>query len=293
MSKPIYIDPRLRRLFERRIHRTIQDPTIWGNQPINRLFLLYGQNGSGMEEALIQLTIDYSVPFRHIKVTKDTKKMVEEFNTLDCNYVPLLIIRKGHLLRYHQSLFLITHNLVHRFNTEVGFIIVISEDVPDSDEHPFWEQFKVRIPMGLPKKDDYKKLLEYYFQSWSISKSPAVGNIDLDFEELAICCDYATPKDVKHFVRRVIGYVIDQYPENRVTINMDLLKQQFMYNSLGVKELYCITNKDGHAIQSRYDPEGQTTLDAPTINEAYEREQKRAKKEEKEEEKQSTMVYLE
>lgn len=273
LKKPIYIDSRLRRLFERQIARPLQNPKLWGNEMINRLFLLYGQKGSGMEEAILQLILDNKIDFKDVKVTKDAKEMAEIFNNLKTNqnFVPLLVIRKGHLLQYHRDIFLIAHHLKRL--TFAGIIIVISEDVPDN-ENPFWEQFKSRIPMKLPNKDHYRLLLEYYFKRWEQSGSPAVTKIDLDFNQLAVCCDYATPSDVKHFVRRIIDHVIEKYPEERFEITNESIRD-FMFASLGVKELLCITNKDGHALQAKYDPEGVT--DAPTIEEIDQREPKRAK----------------
>ncbi len=274
MNKPIFIDPKLRSTFERLISRPASHPEIWGDQPINRLFLLFGQKGTCMDEALVQLTMDYNVPFVGLRITKDAKEMSDTFKELidpQRPFIPLLIIRKGHLLKYHTSLFLTTFNLKKIPN--IGFIFVISEEVPD--ESVFWEQFKIRIPMGLPKKNHYKELLSYYFNHWASSKSPAVGPIDLDYEELAISCDYATPNDVKRFVRSVISYVIDQYPDNKVIIDMDLLKNGFMFASLGVKELLCITNKDGHALQLKFDPTGATN--APSVDDANLREKKRVK----------------
>ncbi len=275
MTKPIFVDSKLRHTFERLVSRPAAHPEIWGDQPVNRLFLLSGQKGTGMDEALVQLTIDYNVPFVSITVTKDGKEMTDNFKELSDParpFIPLLIIRKGHLLRYHTGIFLTTFNLKKVPN--IGFIFVISEVPPNDEESPFWEQFKVRLTMGLPKKSDYKGLLEYYFNRWAMSKSPAVGPFDLDYDELAICCDYATPSDVKNFVRRVISHVIDEYPESKVIINMDLLKG-FMFASLGVKELLCITNKDGHALQLKFDPRGAT--DAPSVGEANMREKKRIK----------------
>lgn len=276
LKKPVYIDSKLRRVFERYITR---DPSLWGNQRVNRLFLLYGQNGSGMEEAVIQLTIEYNVRFYDVKVTTNVKQTMEDMGKVPPSL--LLIVRKAHLLKHYQ-LPPLTTMFPNRF------IVAISED-PENDE------FKFTIPMSLPKKDDYARLLEYYFTSWARSGSPAVTPINLDYKELAICCDYATPKDVKHFVRAVIAHVIEEYPETRVTIDMELLQSRFMHRSLGTKDLFCITNKDGHSIQMRYDREGQATLEAPGIQEALDRALKRAKKEEEEEgeEKEETKVYLE
>lgn len=280
LKKPVYIDPKLRRVFTRYITR---DPALWGNQPLNRLFLLYGQNGSGMEEAVIQLTIEYNVRFYDVKVTANVKQTMEDMGKVPRDGL-LLIVRKAHLLRHYGNH---VPPLVKAFPNR--FILAISED-PENDDG----QFKFKIPMSLPKKDDYARLLEYYFTSWQRCGSPAAATpINLDYKELAICCDYATPKDVKHFVRGVIAHVIEEYPETRVTIDMELLQSRFMYRSLGTKDLFCITNKDGHSIQMRYDPEGQTTLDAPSIQETLDRALKRAKKEEEGEEKEETKVYLE
>lgn len=271
LKKPIFIDSRLRRLYERQIARPLKTPEIWGNEGFERLFLLYGQKGTNMEEAILQLTLENDIGFKDVTITKDAKEMTEIFEKLKNNnlFIPLLIIRKGHLLQYHRDIFLISYHLKRL--PSLGMIVVISENIPDS-ENPFWEQFRMRIPMKLPKKEYYKELLIYYFKRWEQSKSPAVTKINLDFDNLAISCDYATPSDVKHFVRRIIRHIIEKYPEERPEIDDDFVKQ-FMYASLGVKELLCITDKDGHLIQSKYDPEGIT--DAPTIEEADEREPKR------------------
>ena len=179
LKKPIFVDSKLNYLFERQIARPIKTPSIYGNEKINRLFLLYGQKGSGMEEAVIQLCEDHKVDFKDIKITKDAKEMSLLFESLKqrTDFVPLLIIRKGHLLQYHQSLFLITYNLKQlKFP---GIILVISEDIPNNDT-PFWEQFKNRIPMKLPTKSHYKQLLEYYFKR---STSPAITKIDLNYDD--------------------------------------------------------------------------------------------------------------
>lgn len=271
LKKPIFIDSHLRRVFERQIARTIKTPSIWGNEKINRLFLLYGQKGSGMTDAVLQLCVDNEIAYKDIVVTKDAKEMFELFESLKkrTDFIPLLIIRKGHLLQYHQNIFLTTYNLKQL--KYPGIILVISEDIPGANESPFWEQFKHKYPMKLPNKDHYKKLLEYYFKRCT---SPAVKKIDLNYDDLAISCDYATPADVKRFARRVIEHVIERYPEEEVEINDEMIKD-FMYASLGVKELLCIINHDGNAIQNKYDPEG--IRDVPTVEETEYREAKRHK----------------
>ena len=271
LKKPIFIDSKLRRIFDRQIVRAIKSPSIWGNEKIDRLFLLYGQRGSGMEEAVLQLCEEHSLDFKNITITKDGKEMFDLFQEVQKRdtFIPFFIIKKGHLLQYHRDIALISFNLKKLKN--LGIILVISEDIPGSNESPFWDQFEIKIPMKLPNKQHYAQLLEYYFKR---STSVAVKNVNLKYNDLAISCDYATPRDVKLFARRVIRSVIERYPEEQVEINDEMIKQ-FMFASLGVKELLCITNTDGHAIQSKYDPEGLT--DAPTVQDMEHRETKRHK----------------
>jgi hypothetical protein len=278
IKKPIFVDPRLRRIYERQIYRPMMQPDLWNGQKMQRLFLLYGQKGSGMEDAILQLLKEHPPSsFSAIRVTKDAAEMKEVFGALkkETKFIPLLIIRKAHLLKYHREIFLITHDL--KLLQNVGFIIAISEDVPD-EEHPFWEQFQpgARIPNGLPNKDFYKQLIDWYVQDWEKSGSPAAvqkgspgGSLfaPLDTSELAICCAYTTQSDVKRFIRRIIGHIIDLYPEERPLITMDTLRDLgFLYPFAGSTSVLSISPNDGHMIQMRYDPKGIT--EAPTANEA-------------------------
>ncbi len=154
---------------------------------------------------------------------------------------------------------------------------MISEEVPNEEESPFWEQFVpgARLPNALPNKDFYKMLLDWYLKEWKECGSPAalvatnaphLNQFDLDTSELAICCAYSTQSDVKRFFRRIIDYIIDLYPEHRPTITMDLLREQgFLYPFAGTS-IMSITPKDGHMIQMRYDPQGIT--EAPSVEDA-------------------------
>ncbi len=269
-KKPIFVDPRLRRVFERQIWRPLVAPELWKGHRMQRVFLHYGQKGAGMEEAVLQLLDERpEVTFKALLVTKDAAEMKEAFATLkkDSKFTHLLIIRKGHLLKYHRELFLTTHDLKHLPNS-VGFILVLSEEIPNDEESQFWEQFPPgqRIPTALPTKDFYKKLLEWYFSEWKKSESPAalgteLGQLDLD--ELAICCAYSTQSDVKRFVRWIIDYIIDQYPDSKQVPTMEFLKERgFLFPFAGTS-IMSISSKDGHMVQMRYDPQGIT--EAPSI----------------------------
>lgn len=285
-KKPVYVDPRLQRLFERHIHRFITSPQLWGTGThVDRIFLLYGQKGSGMVEAVSELINRFNIVFTSITVTRDPVAMERAWvvpPTTDGGFLPLFVINDAHLLALHRgTMTLVTHQL-KRLLGHFGFILAISEDVPD-DEHPFWRQFKVRIPMSLPKKDDYAKLIEWHFDRWVAHSGSEVakGNHSIDYNELANCCDYTTPADVRRFVRRVINHCIDQYPENHIVLTTDYIKEHFMFPLVRSRDLLCISDKDGLAIQNRYDPTGAT--DASTIAESVAR--KRVREE--------TKVYLE
>jgi len=274
-KKPIFVDARIRRTFERRIWRPLVQPDLWKGQKLNRVFLYYGQKGSGMEEAILQLLDEHpEVKYTAVKVTKDAAEVKEAFTRLkkETVFIPLLIIRKGHFLKYHREIFLITHHL--KLLPSVGFTIVLSEEVPNDEESPFWEQFGpgARIPNGLPNKDFYQSLLDWYLKDWAQCGSPASlpapnaphwKQFDIDTAELAVCCAYSTQSDVKRFFRRIIDYIIDQYPENRPTISMDLLKEHGMLYPFAGTSIMSISPKDGHMIQMRYDPQGIT--EAPSV----------------------------
>ena len=55
-------------------------PELWKGQHLQRVFLYYGQKGSGMEEAILQLLDEHrEVKFKALKVTKDAAEMKEAF----------------------------------------------------------------------------------------------------------------------------------------------------------------------------------------------------------------------
>ena len=288
--KPVFIDPRFRRIFERQIHRPLIASHLWGGQKLERLFLFYGQHGSGMEEAVQYLIDEYKIEgSKNIRVTKDAVEMKHTFTQLKENkeFIPLLIIRKGHLLKYHRELFLITHHL--KKIESIGFILVIAEEVPNDEETQFWEQFKVRIPNALPTRDFYKALITWYIRDWENSGSPILRNeknggtsphsshfADLDLDELAISCAYTTQSTVKRFMRSLIGFIIDQYPESSPSFTMEFLKDHgFLYPFAGSSSVLSISPIDGHVVQMRFDPTG--IVEAPSIEASGEMEKKKMK----------------
>jgi len=278
--RPIFIDSRIRRVFERQIVRAYESPTLFHPEllPMKRLFLFYGQPGSGLEDAIHALLTEYKVMYDEINVGRNPTPVKEALQVVKNPPVPVLWIRNGHLLQYHRELFLQTLDLAETTITSHLFIIVTGEEIPD-EAHPFYQQFDARVPMGLPKKDHFRALMEYYFTAWQAHwkhSKMLLGADDLDW--LSICCDYCTPGDVEKFVHKVFSHVADQFPEQRIDITRELLEDKnnlFMYESLGVAGILCITNRDGQKEQLKFDPEG--AVDAKGLEEACERETKRAK----------------
>jgi hypothetical protein len=278
-----FIDSRVRRIFERQIARALMRPNLFHPEllPMHRLFCFYGQPGSGLDDAVHSLLKEYDIQFDEFTATRDPAPIRRAFELAareDVPKVPVLWIRKGHVLQYHRELFLQSLELAETVKRNL-FVIVTGEEIPDR-EHPFYEQFEVVQATGLPNQQYHRKLMQFYFDEWKAYWTQSEMKLtDDDLDWLAVSCDFCTPLDVELFVQKVFRHVQEAYPEQKVDITRELLEDKnnrFMYESLGVAGIYCITDRDAQALQLKYDPEGATT--APSVQEASERETKRQKK---------------
>ena len=252
-----FVDPRIRRVFERQIVRNLKQPELWNPKLIqpDRLYLIYGQ--SGMKECVDQLMREYEMEFWVLDVSKDVKEVEAQLVKMkQVKEIPILIILNAELLAVHHSLFLDTHNLKQFKN--IKFFIAISTEIPNQ-QYAFWDQFKIRLSMGIPNDCTYYvSALKYYFGEWA--KHWKYSNVLLneeDYDKLADACDFCTLKDVKKFAKRCFKYVMDAYPEVNVDISLGLLENPnnfLMFASMGVSGIMCIVQHDAYDAQRKYDP---------------------------------------
>lgn len=275
-----FVDSRVRTVFERQIARALMRPNLFHPEllPMKRLFLFYGQPGSGLEDAIHSLLQEYDLKFETLTVTRDPAPIREAFQLAGDDKapkVPVLWIRKGHVLQYHRELFLQTLELNQSVKRNL-FVIVTGEEIPDN-EHPFYEQFDVVTPTGLPNQEYCQKLLTHYFTEWkSFWKHSEMRLSPEDIQELALYCDFCTPRDIERFAQKVFRRVQEAYPEDKIDITLEYLQDKnnrfLTESSSGILH---ITDRDSHAIQLKFDPEGATT--AKSVEESWEREKKRQK----------------
>jgi hypothetical protein len=253
-----FIDPKIQRVFERQIARFIKQPNLWNPELIlpDRLYLIYGQ--SGMKECVFDLIKEHQIPCWIFDVTKDTKDVQRQIDLIKAEkHIPIVIILNAELLAVHHSLFLDTHYLKKQFQN-VNFFIGISKDIPNQ-QYPFWDQFRIRIPMSTPTdKSYYKNALKFYFGEWA--KHWTYSKVLLseeDYDKLANACDFCTLKHVKQFVKRCFTFVLDAYPEKMIDINLELLENPnnfLMYASLGIPGVMCVCPEDAFELQRKFDP---------------------------------------
>ena len=68
-----YVDSRVRRIFERQIARALMRPNLFHPElvPMRRLFLFYGQPGSGLDDAIYSLLKEFDVKYDEFTATRD------------------------------------------------------------------------------------------------------------------------------------------------------------------------------------------------------------------------------
>jgi hypothetical protein len=266
LNQPIFVPDNVRRWFDREIVRVLKDSRLWHPDlcPFYRLFLLNGQPGTQMDGVLYSLIKSYgtNISFDYLKITNDEEKHEKFFETHYVGEVvtplkDILIIDNVECLLNKQDV--LGSKIYHLKRLNYSFIIAISSEFPNN-EHLFWKQFKVRIPMRLPSLDHYKLLLQYLFNRWSRHwKYSKVDLSDEDFNNLAMYCCYCTPKDVIHFTKNIFRNVIDSFPDNNINITMSLLEDtnnMFLFTPFYNDEnTYCIINEDKSKIQKRFDPQ--------------------------------------
>lgn len=254
-----FVDPKIRRIFERQIVRYLNEPQLWNTNLVapERLYLIYGQKGSGMKECLDQLLKENQMEFWVLDISKDVKEVQAQLDKMKTiKEIPILIIFNAELLAVHHSLFLETHNLKQFRN--VKFFIALSTESPNQ-QYAFWDQFKVRLVMGIPTDPIYyRNALKYYFGEWEKHwKYSKVLLTEEDYDKLTDACDFCTLKAVKKFTSRCFKYIIDMYPDQNVDITLDLLEKPtnyIMFDSMGVSGVMSIVPYDAYDAQRKYDP---------------------------------------
>ena len=260
--RPVYVEPRLESLFCNVIARFLEEPTLWHPRlaPIPRLFLLFGQKGSGMDEAIVTTAEKYKIRLENVRVLPNGKFSNEG-----------VLGGKGHLLIIRKAHHLLNQQPIDFKKTITGyqFIIVVSEIFPQPEEnHLFWDQFKMEniIIMGLPTKEFYRTLLEYYFTMWQAHWNHSkVALSTADYENLSIACAYCIPRDIKLFVQRVFQTIIRAHGQEEIDVTLEYLEKNHMYNPSGIEGVYTITKRDVQKIQRMYELGGGVTgpADAP------------------------------
>lgn len=268
---PVYVPTGLQEMFEKNIVRGLNEPSIWHEEfsPIDRLYLLYGQPGSGMGRALYSLLKKHGIQFVEFIVSRDaeeTKQRLEYISKLGVQ--KMLVIRNVHLLFYHRALLTTS---CHLKQLSYIFIIGISEEPLSDSPHPFWQQFKRTICMTLPGTDHYMALIKYYFEGWCKhwqGRTPCALT-DADYKELANHCISCTPRMVKQFCRRVFQHVRDAYPEQKIEITREYLEDTnnlLMYKPFpNARDVLCIVNEDACERQKMYDPSLTSTLSSMQV----------------------------
>jgi hypothetical protein len=228
--KPVWIDPSLELLYERVFARFKQSPHLWHPDilPVPRIFLLFGQKGSGMMEAVNALNLKYKISAALVKLNPVEEVSAESLMNLQNHKVDLLVIDKAHYFLNHPKLAPLSMNL-KSFTSSFPFILVVSEVWPTPNNH-FWSQFSRDriILMSTPSKDHHKALLEYYMLLWQNHwrYSKVVLSTE-DYENLAIASSYCTPKDVKAFMRTIFTQVQRVYPSECIDVTPELLERNY------------------------------------------------------------------
>ena len=77
----VFIDKRTRRVFERQIVRAYTQPSLFHPEilPMKRLFLFYGQPGSGLDDAIFSLLNEYNLQYTELNVTRNPIPLKEQF----------------------------------------------------------------------------------------------------------------------------------------------------------------------------------------------------------------------
>lgn len=251
---PVFLDEKITRLINRHMIRAHLNPELWHPVllPMKKLYYIYGQASLKIEEGVIRHLQHLKVDFEEITVTRDSRKLEYDLSREFDSPIPFLIIRNGHMLRHHRELFLKT--LYLKDVAGYIFILVIGSEIPDAD-HPFFDQFEEKMVSSLPSRQFCEDLLRFYFLNWKDHwKHSKVILNDEDFMFLTISCDYCTSGDIETFAHCIFRYVLDEYPEKKVDIDLDLCKQ-FMHPLNSQIGVFCITDRDGRREQGRYDPE--------------------------------------
>lgn len=260
MLPPPYIPEEIRNFVEKRIVKAILQPNKFNPilAPTSKLLLIYGRPGSGMNRAVFELTQEHHITFEELLITRDTdtlKKNVQILSAIE-KLPRLLIVRDAHFIPYHRD-GSVQDVLCNLENINIPFIIVISEDPPSDEKHPFWNQFEHRICMPLPPKDYNRQLLEFYINQWNNVFWHKKNTIDVDFQWLANCTSYCTPRDIRNWCHMIFDYIRDHEEEEDKKITQDYLSDfdnLLLFKPFGTDSVPCITKEDGSLIQKLYDP---------------------------------------
>jgi len=253
MLPPPFVPEEVSKIFEHRIVRAIKEPNLFDKviAPETKLFLLFGQPGSGMNRALYELTQKHNIEFEEIYITRDTEMVKTNVANLlrAKGHPPLLIIREAHFIPWHRDGSL-QDILCDLSSIDIRFIVAISEDPPNDDKHPFWSQFKVRICMPLPPNSFKQELFRFYLEGWTKLSGKS---IDADIGWLTNQTTYCTPKDIKTWCHHLFDTIRDE----KVEITQDYLSNTdnlLMFTPFGSRDVLCINAHDGSEIQALYDP---------------------------------------
>lgn len=248
MQQPIWTDPGLANLFTNTIVRSRTMAHLWHPTlaPLPRLFLLFGQKGSGMEACVMRLIEQHGVDFAEWLITPFAKVTQAGLANLQGQRGELLVIRHGEHLPAHPDLFPVAFNLNAALDG-FKFVLVISQQYPQSNA--FWDQFKHRMLMSLPTREFSRSLLAYYFTAWAAHWTTSKMCLsDEDLDHLAVFAAFCTPRDIKLFARTVFTHVID----HNVDITRDLLEERFLHNTTGIEGVYSLTKDDHGQTQREY-----------------------------------------
>lgn len=240
--KPIWIDPSLELLYERVFARFKQSPQLWHPEilPVPRLFLLFGQKGAGMMDAINSLNLKYHITATMAVLNPDEQISTKALLDVQQHKVDLLVIDKAHYFLNHGKLSPISMNL-KTLTSDFPFILVVSEVWPTPNNH-FWSQFSRDriILMSTPTKDHHKALLEYYILQWQNHwRHSKVTLSTEDYENLAIAASYCTPRDIKNFMRTIFTQVQRVYPSECIDITPELLERNY-YNPSNIPGVWSI-----------------------------------------------------
>ena len=252
---PVWVPPDLETRFAKIF---AGNPLLWNEVifPQPKLHLLFGQNGSGMEEAVEVLVRRHNLNTREVRCSaliEETKFEFEREITNPGVGVDLLIICNGHFLPQMNHLAYLTLDLQGKLSGLARFVLIISEEAPPLRDHLFWDQFDGpnRILMSTPNFDTLLQMHKFYFEGW---KSHWLhGKVELDddaYENLVDASGFCTIKDVHDFCQRVFRHCVEHYPEEQITITWDWLEKHFVHAQPGMAGTLCITNRDPQHAQS-------------------------------------------